>query len=243
VDKPAGWRGIVGLVKPTFRSGPLEEVIRLLPEGIGVIPLHVGVRGGTDQEFRDAIKVAGERVGELATMGVDYILVNGAPPPMFLGYPNDYALAKQLTEQHGIRVEFDTIVLLKALKAMSMKKIIFMSYTAGAQNEIFTKYLTDAKVNVVETVAVEATSFSGASFIQPTDVFRAAKKAYLEHPDVDGIYMLGGAWRVLGIIDTLEKDLGTTVLTGTQLTLWAILTALHVREAIPGYGKLLTEAI
>ena len=34
MDRPAGWRGIVGLVKPTFRPGPLEEVIRLLPEAL-----------------------------------------------------------------------------------------------------------------------------------------------------------------------------------------------------------------
>jgi maleate cis-trans isomerase len=201
------------------------------------------VRGGTDEEFLAAIKTAGERVGELATMGVDYILVNGAPPPMFLGYPKDHDLARQLTQQHGIPVEFDTMILLNAFKVMKMKKVIFMSYTADGQNDIFTKYLRDAGVNVVETVAVEASSFSGASFIQSTDVFRAAKKAYLEHPEADGIYMLGGAWRVLGIIDTLEKDLRTTVLTGTQLTLWAILKALHVGEPIPGYGKLLTDTV
>jgi hypothetical protein len=36
------WRGIVGDIKPTHRPGSLEEFIRLLPEGIGVIPLTVG---------------------------------------------------------------------------------------------------------------------------------------------------------------------------------------------------------
>ena len=33
------WRGVVGCVKPTHRPGSLEEFIRLLPEGIGVVPL------------------------------------------------------------------------------------------------------------------------------------------------------------------------------------------------------------
>jgi len=33
------WLGILGLVNPTMRLGPTEELIRLLPEGIGVISL------------------------------------------------------------------------------------------------------------------------------------------------------------------------------------------------------------
>jgi hypothetical protein len=33
------WRGLVGLVKPARGSGSLEELIRMLPEGIGITPL------------------------------------------------------------------------------------------------------------------------------------------------------------------------------------------------------------
>jgi hypothetical protein len=37
------WRGVLGCVKPTMRPGGLEELIRILPEGIGVIPLFLGI--------------------------------------------------------------------------------------------------------------------------------------------------------------------------------------------------------
>lgn len=39
--------GTVGVIKPTLRPGSLEEFIRLLPEGIGVIPLFLDIRRGT----------------------------------------------------------------------------------------------------------------------------------------------------------------------------------------------------
>ena len=32
------WRGTVGIVRPTLRTGGFEDLIRMLPEGIGVIP-------------------------------------------------------------------------------------------------------------------------------------------------------------------------------------------------------------
>ena len=43
---PGTWRGVVGIIKPTLRPGSLEEFIRLLPEGIGVIPMFIGVKEG-----------------------------------------------------------------------------------------------------------------------------------------------------------------------------------------------------
>jgi hypothetical protein len=31
------WRGTVGIVRPTLRTGGFEDLIRMLPEGIGFI--------------------------------------------------------------------------------------------------------------------------------------------------------------------------------------------------------------
>ena len=51
----ASWRGVVGVVKPTHRPGSLEEFIRLLPEGIGVVPVYLNFKRGTEDEFRAAL--------------------------------------------------------------------------------------------------------------------------------------------------------------------------------------------
>ena len=47
----SSWRGVVGMINPTMRPGVTEEVIRLLPEGIGLIPLFLNIRRGTADEF------------------------------------------------------------------------------------------------------------------------------------------------------------------------------------------------
>ena len=48
------WRGVVGCIKPTLRPGGLEELIRMLPEGIGVLPLFLNISHGTTDEFKRA---------------------------------------------------------------------------------------------------------------------------------------------------------------------------------------------
>jgi hypothetical protein len=78
----ATWRGTVGVVKPTYESGSLVEFIRLLPEGVGVIPVYAGIKQHTEQGYLDAMETYHERVAELAKIGVDLMHPEGGPPFM-----------------------------------------------------------------------------------------------------------------------------------------------------------------
>ena len=49
------WRGVVGCIKPTMRPGGIEELIRILPEGVGMIPLFLDIQHGTVDEFKRAV--------------------------------------------------------------------------------------------------------------------------------------------------------------------------------------------
>ena len=49
----SSWRGIIGIIKPTMRPGGLEDMIRILPEGIGVIPLFNNITRGDRTEFKE----------------------------------------------------------------------------------------------------------------------------------------------------------------------------------------------
>jgi len=80
------WRGTVGVVKPTMRPGSLEEMIRLLPEGIGVIPIFLNIHEGTESEFRSVLDTIAGKVAELAALKVDLIHPEGAPPFMVHGF-------------------------------------------------------------------------------------------------------------------------------------------------------------
>ena len=73
------WRGVVGDIKPTHRPGSLEEFIRLLPEGIGVIPMTVGIRSGTEKEFHDVLADYQAKAAELAELGVARISYGPGP--------------------------------------------------------------------------------------------------------------------------------------------------------------------
>src|SRR5262249_12521089 len=78
-------RAVVGMINPTLRPGVTEEVIRLLPEGIGLIPLFLNIRRGTEDEFATMMPAYEELVAVLAECGCDLIHPHGAPPFMVQG--------------------------------------------------------------------------------------------------------------------------------------------------------------
>ena len=89
------WRGVAGLVQPTRRPGATEKLIRILPEGIGIVCLHLKFRQGSSQEFENSIPDYETYVAELAEQGMDMIHPAGAPPFMLLGYKQQEVLIRK----------------------------------------------------------------------------------------------------------------------------------------------------
>src|SRR3970040_521012 len=101
-----GARGIVGLVKPTYRPGSMESFIKLMPEGVGFIPAHAGIRAGNEQELQEALTGGEKKVARLAELGADVVMIMGAPPTMVRGHGGDRQVADELTKKYGFPATF-----------------------------------------------------------------------------------------------------------------------------------------
>jgi maleate cis-trans isomerase len=73
------------------------------------------------------------------------------------------------------------------------------------------------------------------------EIYAFTKEQYLKHQNAQGIYMLGGAWRILEVIPLLEQDLQVTVVSAMCAQVWATQKRFHVRQPVKGYGRLLEE--
>jgi maleate isomerase len=59
--------------------------------------------------------------------------------------------------------------------------------------------------------------------------------------DAEAVYFSGNGFRAIGVIETLEEDLGRPVLTANQVAFWYALRQAGVRVPVNGYGKILTK--
>ena len=234
------WRGVVGLIKPTHRPGSLEEFIRLLPEGIGVIPLFVGFQRGNEDEFREALRAYEERVDELAALGVDVIHPEGAPPFMVHGYQGEQEIIRQWEKKHKIPVVTASMTQVEALQALRARKVLGVTYFTGKINETFSRYFVEAGFEILAMEGISV-AFEDVGKLSSQEVYAHTRRAFLKHRGADAIYMLGSGWRTLDIIHLLEEDLQVPVVHPVPARVWAIQKRLHVRQSVKGYGRLLEE--
>jgi maleate isomerase len=232
------WRGTVGLIKPTHRPGSLEEFIRLLPEGIGVIPLFVGFQRGNEEEFRAALAAYEERVRELAGYKVDLIHPEGAPPFMVHGYKGETEIVKGWEEKFGVPIVTASRTQVDALRALQIDRFVGVTYFTGAINDMFSAYFRDAGFEVMAMEGIPV-AFEDVGRLSSQEVYAHAKKAFLKNPGAKAIYMLGSGWRTLDIIDLLEQDLQVPVVHPIPARVWSVQKRLHVRQPGKGYGRLL----
>ncbi len=60
---PTGtWRGVIGVIKPGYTTASVNDFIRLMPDGVGVIPLFAGIREHTHGEYLGALQTYNEKV-------------------------------------------------------------------------------------------------------------------------------------------------------------------------------------
>ena len=234
----SAWRGIAGIIHPTLRPGALEEFIRLLPEGIGVIPLFTNITKGTREEFGTVMDAYEAQIAILAEQGCDAIHPNGAPPFMVHGLKGEAKLIDGWEKKYKAPIFTAGQNHITALKAIKAKTIVGATYFSGEINDTFAQYFKDAgfKVKAMEGIDVP---FNKAQELSGEQVYAHIKKHFLRCGGADAVYMLGSGWRTLHIIQTLEDDLKVPVVHPVPARVWEFQKRLHVNEPRKGYGHLL----
>jgi maleate cis-trans isomerase len=124
-----------------------------------------------------------------------------------------------------------------------VKRFIGASYFPGPINDTFAKYFVDAGFDVLGMEGIDV-PFQEVGNLSPEMVYSHVKKIFMKHrKEAQGIYLLGSGWRVMGIIDMLERDLGVPVIHPVPARCWEIQHRLMIRHPVTGYGRLLSEMI
>ena len=153
-----GSRGTVGIVRPTQRTGGFEDLLRILPQGIRLIPLALDVQRGALDEFQAAIPAYEAKVAEFARMGVDVINPSGAPPFMVLGYAKEQELIRRWEAQYNTRVFTSGTSNIDAMRALKVKRILGATYFRGDINRSTANILSTPVSNASRWPASTSTS-------------------------------------------------------------------------------------
>src|SRR6266852_5190485 len=127
----SNYRGVVGDIKPRATDSSLVDMIRLLPEGIGVIPVYLNLKEGTREEYSNAFGVYEKLIAYLAEQKCNVISVEGAPPFMILGPAGEAKMVDGWKEKYKTDMFTSSQSQVNAFRALKVKKILGITSGSG----------------------------------------------------------------------------------------------------------------
>src|SRR5579871_2768814 len=230
-------RGLVGNIKPRAADSSLVDMIKLLPDGIGVVPVYIPVTA----DLRDSGAIYSQyedRIAYLKSEKCNLIAIEGAPPFMLIGQTRAAEMVDGWKRKFGIDIFTAPENQVNAFRALKAKKIL--GVTAGANGadvtKVYAKYFED---NGFSVIAMERLDFNAERDVPPATTAPLIKEALSRHNGVDAVYLLGPALEAMSLIDPIERDFGVPVVQAIVARVWEIQKRLKIREPIKGYGRLL----
>ena len=238
LDTVWGWRAVLGFICPSLYGAlPDRGTYEVAPEGIAILATSLGINVVCPENLEEALTRVDNAAKALADGGADFIHLAG---PFGTLMPARDIVQRiegvaKLPASTGIGDQID------ALHTLSVKKIchVHPGHFRKDYERLFQKLYKDNGIEVVNFKGLEDPQTNNDVRRLPLYVpYQLARKAYLEAPQADAIYIDCGAWGSPLLIDCLEQETGKPVITHPQMFLWSGLKALKIKTPVRGYGKI-----
>jgi len=234
------YRGIVGDIKPRATDSSLVDMIKLLPDGIGVIPVYLNLTEGSRREYGSSYATYEKHIAYLASQKCNVIAIEGAPPFMLLGPAREAEMIEEWKRKYNTDMFTSSQNQVNAFRALKAKRILGITSGSGGpeMDKVYAKYFEDNGFDVVAMKGM-GVEFKSIPEVPAATIAAFIKQAFAEHAGADAVYILGSSLEALPLIAPLEGELGVPVVQAIAARIWEIQKRLHVHEPIKGYGRLL----
>ncbi len=232
---------LIGLISPNLSEATLVDVYKVLPQGIRIEGRTLKVGMYTDDEFHRAEEAFSDLVRDLARQSLDFLMVTGELFLSFKGPGSDREilnLVKKITPTPASTV---LTAVVRGCQALGLKRVVMASPFPEDQDARLVKFLAHDGIEVVAYRGLGCPNADVIWSLPPETGYELATSLLRKHPDADGVYMPCNKWRIVSVIDQIEKESGKPVVTNTQAWAWEALQAMGINDSISGYGALLSH--
>lgn len=236
-----GWRARIGFLIPPGTPTVEREMVELAPKGVSVHFMRMVARGpvGTlanlQSRAASQLEHMDESVELLASVQPDVIVLAHTATSYFLGRDGDTKLAARQRERTGIPFISALGSAAAAFEALGVRSV--------AVGTPYDEALTQKSKTVVEEYGFKVVNAERMPDVKnifeetPRRVYALLRSA--DRPEAQAVFVSGVGLPTLSVLGAAETDLGKPVLSSALAMMWNALRTAGVRDAIPGYGKLL----
>lgn len=240
---PYGWKARIGLIVPSTNTINEPEFWRMAPEGVGIFTARAMLQGrATPESYFEMAKAVSGAADQLATAEVD-IVAYGCTSGSFVCPMED--LIDDMQARTGRPALAAAGAVVAALRALGARRVALATPYIDFVNQREREFLQEQGFEVVSLEALDLGHTQeerrGIGRVPPEAIDRLARLA--DRPEADVVFISCTNLASLGVVERLEAELGKPVITSNQACFWACLRRLGLRDAIPGFGRLLSHCL
>ncbi len=236
----------IGLLSPlSIVAEEAYQYYRLVPEGIMFVLLPLGLREYSRKDVERVFIPLEEHAALLVEEGADVIGQCGVPLPIIMGMEYHDNLLDRIAKVAKLPVTSTILGVVAAVKSLGIQNVAVANKWNTDMNSTLSKFFEREGISVA---GVSSRPMAArASVTLKTNgklalAYELGRAALTNYPDADGLYIGGGSWLTLPIIEPLEKEFGKPVVTNAIATVWNTCHLVNHWKPIQGYGRLLQGA-
>ncbi len=221
------------------------EFYRLVPSGVMLVMVGVGLREFSRHDVERVFAPLERYLDQLMERGVDLVIQNGVPLPILIGIEAHDRMVAHMASYTRLPATSTVLLVVQAAADLGIKKVVPVNKWTEEMNQSLAAFFARAGVSVIGTSTKPAAPADFHRF-DAGDHMRLAyelgRRAFLDNPDCDGIYIGGGTWLAEPVSQALEAEFGRPAICNQTAQLWDTLHILKEWHPIKGYGRLLAAA-
>lgn len=235
----------IGVLTPlaVAENGPYE-FYRIAPPGVLMVMVPCGIREFSQTDLDRVMAPLDQMVDALTQRHVDIIISSGVPLSLLMGPQAHDAFLERISARSGKPAGSTLTAAIAAARHLGIQRIAMANKWDAALNRTLAEFFALDGIETVgsATEVLPIDRFQGLPSADSMELaYALGRRAFEEHPEVDGVFISGGTWLAQPVCERLEKEFGKPCLGNQACALWDALHKVDYWTPIEGHGMLLAS--
>jgi maleate cis-trans isomerase len=236
----------IGCLQPgTLIDNHPFEFYRLAPPGVMLVMIGVGLAEFSRGDVERVFSPLDRYLDQLMQREVDLVIQNGVPLPLLIGIEAHDRMIAHMADYTGLPATSTVLSVVRAASELGLRNVVVVNKWTTEMNASLAAFFARGGVSVVggATKSLDPAEFHR---IETGDHMQLAyalgRRAFIEHPDCDAVYIGGGSWVAEPVAARLEAEFGKPVLCNQSAVIRNTFKMLGIWQPIQGHSRVLAAA-